>query len=193
MEDRPRPNESRIAEYTAIRNEMQSITVARYTVLALTMTAVAAILSLVPRLDMKDAVFAGPIGITAVLLPSIVMNLTLSRQFHRLSTFNAVFFPQPMFLQQAAFEIYKNKRPAFWGYVKPLALAYASLLVGATMLFLILFWSWQMGIGVALMFAVHLWLIARLWDAGLTGKWREGELKLWNQIRDELVKPLCEK
>lgn len=74
---------------------MQSITVARYAVLAFTITALAVVLAgvvgLTNDLCTVKAALIVPIIATAVLLPSIVVNWKLSTQFHRLSTYNAVF------------------------------------------------------------------------------------------------------
>jgi len=92
-----------------------------------------------------------------------------------------------MLQQQAAFEIYKKKRPHFWGYVKPLAFTYTWLLALTAIAFLVLFWNCQMLVAVLLMVGVHMWPLAKLWDAGLTGKTREAELKLWSEIKDELT------
>jgi len=57
------------------------------------------------------------------------------------------------------------------------------LIAGA---FLTLYSEWQMAIGVLLMVGIHAWPLAKLWDAGLTGKTRERELKLWREVKDEL-------
>ncbi len=192
MDNQDNASQFRIAEYQATRNEMVQITTARYVVLAFTITAIAAILVFVLKLCIEQAVLIGPIGITTVLFPSAVMNLMLSRQFHRLSTFNAVFGGP---VQQQAWEIYARKNPGFWSYVKPLAFAYGCLLLGTTALLIIVFWSWQIFIATLFLVVINAWPILRLWNASITGKWRLNELKLWQDIKEELnksneIKPL---
>ena len=192
MEDQPSPDQSRIAEYTAIRNEMQSITVARYTVLAFTFTAIAAIMAGIfgfgrDWMPQRAAVII-PVAITTILLPSLIINLNLSTQYHRLSAFNAV-FAEPRLMQQTAFEMYRSKRPHFWGYVKPLAFAYTSLLVLVSLTFLIAFWSCAMAVATLLLAAAHVYPLVKLWDAGLTGRTRERELQVWRAIKAELEEP----
>lgn len=177
----------KIAEYTAMRQEMQSITVARYTVLAITMTAIAAVLSLVPRLNQDQTVIIAPISITAILLPSIFINLTLSRQFHRLSSFNSVFFKFPEFIQQSAWDRYAKLNKGYWGYVKPLALTYLFLLVGSVVVFLILSWSWQICLGMGLVLILGIIFILFLWNARLTGDWRKKDLDRWEIVKNELI------
>jgi len=168
---------------------MQSITIARYAVLAFTFTAMAAImagiLSFGPNLESREAAFLVPLIVTTILLPSIVVNLKLSTQFHRLSTYNAVFY-EPMLIQQKAFELYSKKRRHFWGYVKPLAFTYTWLLVLVSLVFLIIFWSCLMVVATILMVGAHLYPLIKLWDAGLTGKTRDLELELWRKIKKEM-------
>lgn len=189
MENQSSADRWALTEYTAIRNEMQSITVARYTVLAFTFAAMAVImagiLSFGRHLGPREAAFLFPVMVASVLLPSIVVNLKLSTQFHRLSAYNAVFF-EPMLIQQKSFELYKKKRPRFWGYVKPLAFAYAWLLLLVSLVFLISFWSCLMLVATLLMIGAHLYPLIKLWDAALTGKARERELELWREIKKEL-------
>ena len=189
MENQSQVDQWRLAEYAAMRDEMQSITVARYAVLAFTFTAIAAIMAAILAFgqgwEPTKAVFIGPVSIATILLPSLVVNLKLSTQYHRLSAFNAV-FGEPMLIQQKAFEKYKMKRPHFWGYIKPLAFTYSWLLVLISIAFIITFWSWQMLVAVLFMAGVHVWPLLKLWDAGLTGKTRGRELELWREIRTEL-------
>lgn len=189
MENQSSADHWRLAEYTAIRNEMQSITVARYAVLAFTFTAMAAImagiLSFGRDLGSREAAFLVPVIVATILLPSIVVNLKLSTQFHRLSAYNAV-FGEPMLMQQKAFELYRKKKPRFWGYVKPLAFTYAWLLLLVSIVFLISFWSCLMLVATLLMVGAHLYPLIKLWDAALTGKTRERELELWREIKKEM-------
>jgi hypothetical protein len=177
-----------IAEYSATRAEMQSITAARYTVLALTITGIAAVLAAVinaaDRLVHPEVI--SPLAITAILFPSTIVSVTLSRQFHRLSTYNAVFGGK-LLRQQEAFEIYGNKRPGHWAFVKPLAFAYAWLLVTTAAVLSVLFQSCQMLVSVAIMILVHLWPIASLWGTSITGNARREDLALWAEIKRELV------
>lgn len=192
----------RVAEYKAIRDEMQSITLARYTILAFAMAALAAILNLLRPSDtmkMNQAVFVAPIVLSTILFPSVLMTLTLSRHYHRLSTFNAVFW-EGLLLQQEAFEKYKDEDPRHWAYTKPLASAYACLLAGAVVVPLILLWdfwgwglcdwgvsNWAVAISTIFAGAINVWLIRKLWDASLTGKAREREKQIWKKIKDELL------
>jgi hypothetical protein len=186
MENQSSSDQWRLAEYAAIRGEMQSITVARYAVLAFTFTAIAAIMAGIFSFGSKwvplQAAFIGSISIAIILLPSLVISLTLSTQFHRLSAYNAV-FGEPMLIQQKAFEIYRRKRPHFWGYVKPLAFAYTSLLVLVSLALLITFWSCTMVVAMLLLVGAHVYPLVKLWDAGLTGRTREKELELWREIK----------
>lgn len=176
-----------VAEYTAIRSEMQSITTARYTVLALTITAIAAILAAMltagERLPNPEVI--APLAILAVLFPSTIVNLTLSTQFHRLSSYNIV-FGQPNLRQQQAFEIYARKKPHHWAYVKPLAFTYAWLLGGTAGVLLVSFWSCQMLVAVLVLIGMHMWPILRLWNASLTGVARKEDIELWTQIKEEM-------
>ncbi|MFC1904530.1 hypothetical protein ACFLXT_02015 [Chloroflexota bacterium] len=180
--------QERIAEYSAMRHEMQSITVARYTVLAITMTAIAAILSLVPLLTQDQIYFMAPISIAAIMLPSIMVNLTLSMQFHRLSTFNSVFFKPPEFIQESAWDKYASLCGGYWGYVKPLALTYLFLLVGSVVVFIILFWCWQILLGMGLVFVIGMVSIVFLWNASVSGKWRKRDIERWEKVKEELSK-----
>jgi ABC-type uncharacterized transport system permease subunit len=165
---------------------MQSITVARYAVLAFTFTAIAAIMAGIFSFGSKwvplQAAFIGSISIAIILLPSLVISLTLSTQFHRLSAYNAI-FGEPMSIQQKAFEIYRRKRPHFWGYVKPLAFAYTLLLVLVSLALLITFWSCTMVVAMLLLVGAHVYPLVKLWDAGLAGRTREKELELWREIK----------
>lgn len=191
MENQSSADRWRLAEYTAMRNEMQSITVARYAVLAFTFTAIAAITAAIYGFgqdwEPRKAALIVPITIAAILLPSLVVNLGLSRQYHRLTAFITVFF-EPMLIQQRSFEKYNEKRPGFWGYVKPLAFAY-TLLVGLTvLLFLITFWSCFMLVAMLLLIGAHLYPLVKLWDSGASGTIREQEMRLWGEIKDEIGK-----
>jgi hypothetical protein len=180
-------NDLLIAEYNAIRGEMNSITTSRYTVLALTITGIGAIFAAVLNVghNLTNPEVLAPLAIAVVLFPSTIVSVTLSRQFHRLSSYNVV-FGSPLIHQQLAFEIYGRRRPHHWAFVKPLAFTYAWLLAGSAALLLSQHWSLPMLVSVALLVCLHIWPIANLWGASLTGDARKADIELWAEIRQEL-------
>lgn len=67
--------------------------------------------------------------------------------------------------------------------MKPLALTYLFLLIGSIAVFVILYWSWQIWLGMGLVFIMGIILNIFLWDARLSGSSRKEELERWEEVK----------
>jgi hypothetical protein len=117
-----------LAEYEAFRSELLVMMKERYSILAITVTAIGVAFGFAAGANSKWVVFLIPLISFVVILPFAYLTSSISENYHRTTAYLEVFIEPNLGLQrERAWNIYYKEFP-YAGYSRPLMTIYALLI-----------------------------------------------------------------